>query len=185
MSALGNDLQDHAANATPEAVRETWRLPSHVAKELTVILDPAAPVSRALQSVTSQLQHMYVDAGVRSFCFIGDIPRSGTTVVAANVAASFAMNGSRALLIETNFRSPRLAKMFGLDATRPGLSDWLAGIGNVDSWTGFMQLAYPGLVVIPAGNALKEGEAMLATGCALWFSSSRACSTSLSAMPRL
>jgi protein-tyrosine kinase len=161
---LAKDLLDQTtATDSAAAAREQWRLPSHVAKELAVMVDPAAPVSRALQSVTSQLQHMYVDGGVRSFCFIGDSSRSGTTVVTANVAAAFSISGQRTLLIETNFRSPRLAKMFGLDPTLPGLSEWLAGIGDVGSWTSYMQLASPGLIVIPAGNALKDAEAKLAT----------------------
>jgi Mrp family chromosome partitioning ATPase len=84
-------------------------------------------------------------------------------VVAANVAAAFAMSGQRTILVEANLRSPRLASMFGIDKAKPGLSEWMAGLGDVQSWAGYMQPAYPNLMVMTAGNALKESEAYLAT----------------------
>lgn len=143
--------------------RGDWAFPTHVAKELVMLLDGNGETARSMASIASQLQHMYVNPGVRSFCFVGDQKRSGTTVVAANVALAFALSGQRTALIETNLTTPRMTKMFGLDAARPGLSEWMAGIGDVSSWSAYMQPAYPNLLVVPAGNALKEGHAVIAT----------------------
>lgn len=162
-------MQDSAESLAVEpflpkpAKRATWSYPTHVTSELAVMVSPGSSMAKRLVSVTSQLQHMYVDAGIRSFCFIGDEKAVGATVVAANVAAAFAMSGQRTILLESNFRSPRIASMFGLDQTKPGLSEWMAGMGDVQSWAGYMQPAYPNLMVMGAGNALKEGEAYLAT----------------------
>jgi Mrp family chromosome partitioning ATPase len=147
----------------PAAKRAAWSYPTHVTSELAVMVSPASKMAERLISVTSQLQHMHVDLGTRSFCFIGDDKKVGTTVVAANVAAAFAMSGQRTILVEANLRAPRIGSMFGIDRAKPGLSEWMAGLGDVQSWAGYMQPAYPNLMVMTAGNALKEGEAFLAT----------------------
>lgn len=146
-----------------QARRTSWTYPTHVTSELAVMVAPDSVAAHRFVSVASQLQHMHVDAGIRSFCFIGDDRNVGTTVVAANVAAAFALSGQRTILLESNLRSPRIASMFGLDTTKPGLSDWMAGTGDDQSWAGYMQPAYPNLLVMGAGNSLKEGEAYLAT----------------------
>lgn len=154
-----------ATGALPQtaATRAAWSYPTHVTSELAVMVAPGSDTAERMVAVASQLQHVHVDLGVRSFCFIGDEKKVGTTVVAANVAAAFAMSGQRTILVETNLRSPRIAAMFGIDETKPGLSEWMAGLGDVQSWAGYMQPAYPNLMVMAAGNALKEGEAYLAT----------------------
>ena len=42
----------------------------------------------------------------------------------ANLAASWALTGSRVIVVSADFRRPRLEEAFGLDvADRPGLSD--------------------------------------------------------------
>lgn len=162
-------MQDSTENLAVEpflptpSKRATWSYPTHVTSELAVMVSPGSSMAKHLVSVASQLQHMYVDGGIRSFCFIGDEKAVGATVIAANVAAAFAMSGQRTILLESNFRSPRIASMFGMDKTKPGLSEWMAGMGDVQSWAGYMQPAYPNLMVMGAGNALKEGEAYLAT----------------------
>lgn len=145
------------------AMRAGWSYPTHVTSELAVMVSPGSATAERLVSVASQLQHMHVDLGTRSFCFIGDNRKVGTTVVAANVAAAFAMSGQRTILVEANLRSPRVAAMFGIDNSKPGLSEWMAGLGDVQSWAGYMQPACPNLMVMAAGNALKEGEGYLAT----------------------
>jgi protein-tyrosine kinase len=160
---LADSAQNGEIAKTEFAERQPWILPTHMAKELAVIVAPDDPFSRTVFAITSQLQHMYVDSGTRSIGFIGDVEGTGTTVVAANVAAAFAIGGMRTILIETNFRSPRIAEMFGLDPSRSGLSEWMAGIGDVNSWSTYMRPAFPGLMVMPAGGALKEGEALKAT----------------------
>ena len=163
---MGHDssVVNGTAVTTSNHDRRSWDYQAEVTQELAVLVDPAAAVSRSFTSIASQLQHIHVDVGVRSFCFIGDGRENGTSVVAANVAAAFALSGQRTMLIDANFSSPRLATMFGLDESRPGLSEWLAGLGDITAWSAYVQPAYPNLVVLPAGKAVREGEAALAMG---------------------
>lgn len=145
------------------AQHQTWRLPTHVGSDVVVLVDPGSPAARDAVSIASKLQHMHIDNGVRSFCIIGDDHSIGTTVVSANIASAFALSGLRTVLVETNFRSPSLASLFGLETSRPGLSDWLADIGDSSAWAAYLQPVYPGLAIMPAGNTINEGEAYLAT----------------------
>lgn len=161
--SLAEKTEPQEAGQSVVATRAAWTLPTKIVRELSVILEPTSPFSRALQAVASQLQHMYVDNGVRSFCFIGDAKKTGTSVVAANVAAAFALSGQRTILVETNFRSPRAAQMFGLDGDRPGLSDWMIGGNDSAAWSNYMQPVYPGLMLMPAGTAIKDSEGVMAT----------------------
>jgi protein-tyrosine kinase len=151
-----------ASSAVGGEDRAGWRFPERITKELAVLVDQGSRFTQSVNAVAAQIQHMYVDNGIRSFCFIGDERLIGTTVVAANAAAAFALGGARTILLETNLRAARLCGMFGLDARKPGLSEWLAGIGDTGNWSGYMQPAYPNLMVMCAGNAGAEGEAAMA-----------------------
>ena len=51
-------------------------------------------------------------------------PGDGKTFVTANLAVSWALTGSRVIVVSADFRRPRLEEAFGLDGTdAPGLSD--------------------------------------------------------------
>lgn len=160
MNLEPHKVEDSARDASK---REQWSYPTEVACELAVMVAPTSLFARAVLPVVSQLQHMYVDVGVRSFCFISDTPGSGTTVVAANAATAFAISGLRTVIVDTNFNNPRLADMFGLDAARPGLAELLMGVGDPGVWSSYMQPAYPNLIVIPAGIGVKDAKAIMAT----------------------
>jgi len=51
-------------------------------------------------------------------------PQEGKTLVAANLAVTFAREGARVLLVDCDFRRPRLHKMFHIERS-PGLMDAL------------------------------------------------------------
>lgn len=132
-----------------------------VSKEIAILAEPGSTFGEAIADLMSQLQHMFVDNGVRSFCLIGDDRKIGVSVVAANVATSFAQSGHRTILVETNLSSPRVAEMFGLDPSRPGLSEWILGKDGAAAWSTYMQVAGPNLIVVPAGAETREGRAQL------------------------
>jgi Mrp family chromosome partitioning ATPase len=53
------------------------------------------------------------------------VPQEGKTLIAANLAVTFARSGSRVLLVDSDLHRPRLHRMFRLDRS-PGLTEWLS-----------------------------------------------------------
>jgi polysaccharide biosynthesis transport protein len=76
-------------------------------------------------------------------------PREGKTVVATNLALSFAQTGAKTLLIDTDLRRGRLHRVFGLRKT-PGMSGLLAGKHELDEV--IRPVARENLSIITAGD---------------------------------
>jgi len=86
------------------------------------------------------------------------MPKEGKTVVATNLAASFALTGAKTLLIDTDLRRGRLHRLFGY-RKEPGLSNVLSGECALDD--AFRPTAQENLTVLSAGRHLESGTELL------------------------
>lgn len=59
------------------------------------------------------------------------LPQEGKSDICAMLACSLSQGEERILLIDSDLRKPRLKKIFGLDRSKPGLADLLAGRNSV------------------------------------------------------
>lgn len=80
------------------------------------------------------------------------VPGGGSSLISANLAATFAFDeGKTALLVEGNIHQPSLAKLFSVEKDRPGLMDFLKedsiGVPGILQDTGISRLRF-----IPAGK---------------------------------
>lgn len=121
--------------------------------EVAVLTAPDSEFAGHMFACAAKLRVSQVDFGVRSFCFTADQSGIGTTVVAANIAAAFASMGLRTILIETNFRRPRLARLFDLPGDRRGLFERLVSDDVHHSWSHFLNPVHPNLFVVETGHA--------------------------------
>ncbi|MFO8089522.1 MAG: polysaccharide biosynthesis tyrosine autokinase [Desulfatiglandaceae bacterium] len=118
--------------------------------EKILLHNPRAPLSEALRTTRVSIQLSGADKNARSFVISSTQPMEGKTLIAVNLAYTFAGAGERVALLDADLRKPRIHKIFAdQESDSPGLSRFLAGV--VD-----MPKLYPAadqkrLFILPAG----------------------------------
>lgn len=110
-----------AALATPTAL-------DHV---LAAALRPKSVEAEAYRGLRTQLFFSTQGRGHQVIQITSPTPGDGKTSTAANLAISLAQAGKRVILIDCDFRKPRVHKLFGLDSPEIGLSSVVAGVGEL------------------------------------------------------
>jgi capsular exopolysaccharide synthesis family protein len=82
--------------------------------------------SESFRALRTNVLFSHPDDGPQTLVITSTGPGEGKTMVASNLAISFALDGQRVLLIDADMRRPRVHDVFGLDQ-EPGLSNVLVG----------------------------------------------------------
>lgn len=110
--------------------REEDRLPPARA-ELAVVDTGRSVIAESIRHLFAPLSRRMNEGALHSVLVIGGQAGSGATTVLSNLAASFAGSERTVLVIDGNFRRPRLAEVFAV-AEGPGLGDVLSGAATFD-----------------------------------------------------
>ncbi len=132
--ALGRDQFDTRLRASPdiEAITESpilAELPQdHDVKggavSIAMVQAPQSLMAESVRELRTSLRVMLHDVPCPVIVVTSPEAGDGKTFVAANLAAAWAMSGSKVILVSADFRRPRLEEMFGLETTGlPGLAD--------------------------------------------------------------
>ena len=95
-----------------------------VQPELAGILDPKGMLADGYQKVRSGLEFLSFNEEVRTVLITSANPSEGKSTTAANLTAAVASVGRRAVLVDVDFRHPRVHSIFGVPQ-QPGLSDFV------------------------------------------------------------
>ena len=87
--------------------------------------DPKSPVSEAYRMLRTNIQFSCIDRPLKRIVVTSANPHEGKTTTLANLAVVFAQSCCKTLLIDTNFRRPRVHEIFGL-LNYAGMSNVLA-----------------------------------------------------------
>ncbi|QQR90883.1 MAG: polysaccharide biosynthesis tyrosine autokinase [Myxococcales bacterium] len=85
--------------------------------ELTMFNQPMSSFSECARTVRTNLTFMSPDQPLRSMVITSADQSEGKTLVSLTMAISFAQNGHRVLVVDTDFRKPRIHRIFGAENT--------------------------------------------------------------------
>lgn len=100
--------------------------------EMVVRKHPQSVLAESYRQAVAPIIKGLAAADHQSLLLVGGMPGAGTTTVATNLAVACAAAGKRVILIDANFRRPRLAEALGALTEGVGLGDLLAKAVAVD-----------------------------------------------------
>ena len=101
--------------------------PSSPPRMETAVIDrPAGVIAEQVRQMRTGLAEAMEEHGVKTVTVASGLPESGGSSILVNLARSFTMLDERVLVIDANFRRPRLHDVFKV-REEPGLGDVLAG----------------------------------------------------------
>lgn len=118
--------------------------------ELRLGVEPFSPFSERIRDLRAAIiKGAGSGSRVQPFMLTGDVQGVGTTFIAANLAVAFGQIEGKTLLLECNFRRPRIASLFGV-ANSHGLTSVLSRRSEPEVVRPFAE--FPSLYVLPAGS---------------------------------
>ena len=93
---------------------------------VAVVQSPHSPLAESVRELRTSLRVILEDKPCPLILVTSPAPGDGKTFVAANLAAAWAMTGSRVVVVSADFRRPQIERIFGLRTERLlGLSDFM------------------------------------------------------------
>jgi capsular exopolysaccharide synthesis family protein len=117
--------------------------------ELVVRRCPMSVLAESYRQTWTLVEKAMDRAGHRSLLLVGGMPESGSTTVGTNLAATAAATGKRVVMVDANFRRPRLAAVLGVAPDSVGLGDVLTA--DVDPQDAIASTEF-GFDLVPAGR---------------------------------
>ncbi|UCE58677.1 MAG: polysaccharide biosynthesis tyrosine autokinase [Phycisphaerales bacterium] len=127
------DIGRHVGVAMLGAIPDTNDEEVAIQRVETAVLDsPRSMVAEAYRRIWTNLQFSAPAEQRRSLLVTSPRAEEGATTVACNLAVAMAQRNRRVLLIDANFRRPRLQKLFN-QTDKQGLSNVLIGSASLQS----------------------------------------------------
>ena len=117
--------------------------------DLVVFDRPQDPLTEALRHVQTSIMLSVSTRPPAAIMITSPNPSEGKTMVASNLALSFALNERSTVIIDCDLRKPRVHQIFDLDS-QPGLTNYLTGSATREEI--LRAASIPNLTVIPSGS---------------------------------
>lgn len=109
-------------------------------------------IREAYKALYTNILYLNIESSCKKIAITSALSGEGKTTVSVNLATTFAQNAEakRILLIDTDMRRPKVAKLLSLDRKAHGLSEYLAGI---DEEPNLLYLPEHKITVLTAGGS--------------------------------
>jgi capsular exopolysaccharide synthesis family protein len=98
----------------------------HIPDELVLLRDRSNLASEAIRRLKNNLTYQYGEEPPKTIAITSAEKGDGKSTIVSNLAAAYAEEGYKTLVIDTDFRRPKLHTYFGYD-NENGLIDYLTG----------------------------------------------------------
>jgi succinoglycan biosynthesis transport protein ExoP len=115
-----------------------------------IVRSPSSPIAEGYRLIRTSLMLARVDHPPRVMIFTSPVGGDGKSTTTYNMAAAFAAQSSRTLLLDADMRRSTIGKLAGIPKG-PGLSDVLSGQGKVEDFL-HVNADLPYLSVLMAGT---------------------------------
>lgn len=118
-------------------------------QELILAYNSDSAPAEAFRTLRTRIQFSKLDPEpIKTILITSSIPREGKTIISSNLSSSFALS-SRVLLLDCDFRKPRLHNIFNVKRS-PGLCDYLFGTITLEE--AIKQTQFPNLQIMTCGT---------------------------------
>lgn len=101
--------------------------------DLVVRNEPDSVMAETFRQTAAHVYKEMVGGEHQSLLLISGMPDAGTTTISTNLAGSLVATGRKVVIVDANFRRPRLEEACGVERASRGLGDALAGEAPVES----------------------------------------------------
>jgi len=124
-------------------------------------IDNPAAIHESFRAVRSHLRNRCLGKKSVAFLVTSAIEGEGKSTVATNLAISFAMDGKKTVIVDTDIYRSRLSKLFNM-RKNSGLIQYLTGKAAMEDILN--PTPVPGLFVISSGGRLEQNADLLGSG---------------------
>lgn len=131
---------------------------SYVNRSLLAYINPHSTISEQYRTIRNNIQYAADGIRMRSLLVTSPSEGDGKSTATVNLAVCMAQRGDRVLIIDANFRSPIINKIFNVQ-TSPGLSNVLGQ--QLEIREAIYNTEVEGLDILPSGQRLYNSTELL------------------------
>lgn len=129
--------------------------------DLHIVSSLAGPQAESIRALRTFLVSMHLNEGRRALAICSASRLTGSTYIAANLAAAVAQLGVKTLLIDGNLREPGVDSFFIRDEPAAGLTQYLTSDSTLKLEDVLNKDVLPNLSVIFGGSAIPQAQELL------------------------
>ena len=121
----------------------------NTATPLQIVKDSQSLIMEAYRAIRTGIYFTSPDKSPQVILITSSLPQEGKTDISTILSIVLAQGDERVLLIDSDMRKPRIARVFDANRKQPGLSELLTG--RVDLAGAVQKTAFPNLEIITSG----------------------------------